>query len=126
MALSFVLKDEYAARSRKTLAMVARDGALVPTLWDFEVANALHSAAVRGRLTAAAHINALHGLAGLPVERDTRPVDWLRVTSLARDLSLSVYDASYLDLAIDRNLPLASLDDRLVKAAATAGAGLVR
>jgi predicted nucleic acid-binding protein len=41
------------------------------------------------------------------------------VLALARDHSLCVYDASYLELAIRSSLPLATLDDR-VRAAATA------
>lgn len=126
MALSFVLQDEFTPQSEETLRQIARSGAIVPPLWDYEVANALYSAERRGRLTAAAHANAIHGLAGLHVERDQRPVNWLRLTALARERELSVYDATYLDLALERNLPLASLDNRLLAAAAQAGVRIVR
>jgi predicted nucleic acid-binding protein len=40
---------------------------------------------------------------------------------LARTHSLSVYDATYLELARRRGRPLATLDDRLRAAAAAAG-----
>jgi predicted nucleic acid-binding protein len=121
MALSFVLADEFTAVSKRTLAGVAREGALVPVLWDFEVINGLRSAERRGRLTAAALTNAIHGLQGLRVERDHRPIDGLRLASLAREFDLSVYDAAYLALAIDADLPLASLDARLTSAGEAAG-----
>jgi predicted nucleic acid-binding protein len=121
MALSFVLADEFTSVSRRTLAALARDGAVVPALWDFEVLNALRSAERQGRLTSAALANAIHGLQGLPVERDRRPVDGLRLTSLAAEFDISVYDAAYLALALDANLPLASLDLRLNSAAKAAG-----
>lgn len=126
MAVSFVLADEFTAHSKRVLARVAADGALVPGQWDSEVLNALRSAEKRGRLSPAALANAVHGLAGLPIERDHAPVDGLRLTTLAREFELSVYDAMYLALALDRNLPLAALDVRLVAAAKRAGAQLVR
>jgi predicted nucleic acid-binding protein len=121
MALSFVLADEFTAVSKRTLAGVAREGALVPVLWDFEVINGLRSAERRGRLTAAALTNAIHGLQGLRVERDHRPIDALRLASLAAEFDISAYDAAYLALALDANLPLASLDVRLNSAAKAAG-----
>jgi predicted nucleic acid-binding protein len=126
MALSFVLADEFNSQSRRTLAAIALDGAVVPALWDFEVLNGLVSAERRGRLTAAAMTNAIHGLQGLPIERDGHLVDGLRLTSLAREFDLSVYDAAYLALALDADLPLASLDSRLASAAKAAGARLAK
>lgn len=44
--------------------------------------------------------------------------------SLARAHNLSASDAAYLDLAMRRGLPLASLDDKLKAAATAVGAGL--
>jgi len=41
--------------------------------------------------------------------------------ALARRYGLSSYDASYLELALRRSLPLASLDKDLMKAAQRAG-----
>ena len=43
------------------------------------------------------------------------------VFSLADRNGLTVYDASYLDLALRESLPLASLDNALRKAAVKAG-----
>jgi predicted nucleic acid-binding protein len=46
---------------------------------------------------------------------------WHDTMHLARAHNLSVYDASYLELALRRGLPLASLDDHLKEAAAAIG-----
>lgn len=43
---------------------------------------------------------------------------------LAREHRLSVYDAAYLELAIRRQLPLASLDRQLRAAAVASGVAL--
>jgi predicted nucleic acid-binding protein len=126
MALSFVIADEFTARSKRTLASVVSDGAIVPTLWTFEVLNAVLSAQLRGRLSPAAATNAIHGLEALPIERDGRAIDGVRLTALSREFELTAYDGAYLALALDANLPLATLDARLTKAATAAGVALMR
>ena len=45
---------------------------------------------------------------------------------LARRYELTVYDAAYLEVALRRNLPLATLDRRLREAAETMGVAVVR
>jgi predicted nucleic acid-binding protein len=47
------------------------------------------------------------------------------VTELARDLGLTAYDAAYVALAARRGLALATVDDRLRQAAASAGVEIV-
>jgi predicted nucleic acid-binding protein len=42
------------------------------------------------------------------------------VFALASRYDLTVYDAAYLDLAIRERLPLASLDDHLIRAGVSA------
>jgi len=46
---------------------------------------------------------------------------WLETMELANQYILSLYDASYLELALRRSLPLATLDSSLKKAAQLAG-----
>lgn len=121
MAMSFVLADEFTADSEHLLPLIARDGAVVPALWDFEVLNALRSAEKRGRLTEASVSHAIAGLSRLPIERDRRAVDGEHVVALSRSHGLSAYDAAYLQLAMVRRLPLATRDDSLRAAARRAG-----
>jgi predicted nucleic acid-binding protein len=58
-------------------------------------------------------------LGGLPVtvEQETPERMLKEIVSLAREQGLSTYDASYLDLAMRFDLPIATLDASLVKAA---------
>jgi len=46
--------------------------------------------------------------------------------SLARAHQLSSYDACYLDLALKRGLPLATLDKKLAHAAKTVGIEIIK
>ena len=62
-------------------------------------------------------------LAALPIAVDGKPRLHAvgNTLSLARDHNLSAYDAAYLELAMRRGLPLATLDDKLKTAALAAG-----
>ena len=125
MALSFVLADEFTVDSERALGSIATYGALVPALWEFEILNALRSAEKRGRITEAGIANALHGLEGLRIDIHREPINRPVVLALANRLDLSVYDASYAWVAMEANLPLATLDLKLSAAALSAGIALV-
>ena len=62
-------------------------------------------------------------LGSLPiaVDDETNNRAWGDVLSLARAQRLSAYDAAYLELALRRGLPLATLDDKLKTAASAVG-----
>lgn len=124
MAMSFVMVDENTSHSQRVLQLVATEGACVPGHWQYEIANALFAAERRGRLTEANVVHALQGLRQLPISHHSPPLSSLRVIALARQFGLSVYDAAYLDLALELNLPLATLDKELQQAAALAGVKL--
>jgi predicted nucleic acid-binding protein len=47
------------------------------------------------------------------------------VLQIAEDRGLTVYDAAYLELAVRRRMPLATLDEVLRKAAASAGVEVI-
>jgi predicted nucleic acid-binding protein len=55
------------------------------------------------------------------VDTATFPQALTETLRLARRHGLSSYDASYLELALRNGLPLATLDERLGKAARAAG-----
>jgi predicted nucleic acid-binding protein len=98
----------------------------VPSLWTLEVANALIVGERRGRATAAetARFLAILGTFPIAVDDETAARAWADTLHLARAHNLSTYDASYLELAIRRGLPLASLDGKLIAAAKTIGVPL--
>jgi len=66
-------------------------------------------------------------LSKLGIERDDEAVDraFTHLLALCRTHRLTSYDAIYLDLAIRRSLPLATLDDDLRKTAKKLGIGLL-
>jgi len=125
-ALAWCFPDEHATYPQSVLDALATTAAVVPSLWFLEVANALVVGERRGRCTAADITTWLGFLAALPIHTDpeTTARAWSGTLSLARTYNLSVYDASYLELAIRRNLPLAALDGKLKNAAAVAGVTL--
>lgn len=92
---------------------------VVPALWPFEVANSLLVLFRRKKILAEDRDRALGALARLPlVVDDEGPRLALgRISELAAEHGLSVYDATYLELAVRRKLPLASRDEALCKAA---------
>jgi predicted nucleic acid-binding protein len=65
-------------------------------------------------------------LATMPisVETLTSAQAWGSVLAIARAHNTSAYDAAYLELAIRRGLPLATVDSRLKTAATKAGVKL--
>jgi predicted nucleic acid-binding protein len=122
--LAWCFKDEATDWSRAMLQRV-RDGdsARVPAHWPTEVTNGLLVALRRKRLS----LDDVRGLTAdlqqLPIdpEHALAPAAAQRVLELAIQHNLTVYDAAYLDLALRLNLPLASLDVDLRKAATAAG-----
>jgi predicted nucleic acid-binding protein len=100
---------------------------VVPTLWPFEVANSLLVLVRRRRIRAIEREKALRALARLSFLVDDQG-PWLalgRISELASEQNLSVYDAAYLELAVRRSLPLASRDEALCRAARSCGVKLL-
>ena len=106
---------------------VERDGAWVPSLWQLEVANVLQMAVRAGRCDHAFRDRALAALAVFPIDTEhTRAAQvWGQILQLAERHDLTVYDATYLELAMRRSLPLATSDEALRAAAAREGVPLL-
>ena len=101
--------------------------ALVPTLWQLELANVLKTACTKGRLTQAQARQILDTLNQLPIEVDTAaPLGQRQLFELAMRYNLSSYDATYLELAMRHGLPLATQDEQLKLAAQMAGVDVVQ
>ncbi len=99
----------------------------VPSHWPVEVANAFRQGVRRNRITIAHRDAALATLALLPVAVDpeTGIHAWSATLGLSTRSTLTVYDATYLELALRRGLPLATLDRELRAAASAAGVPLL-
>jgi predicted nucleic acid-binding protein len=122
-ALSWCFEDEATPESDALFERVRDQGALVPGLWHVEVANVLLQAEKRGRITAGDVATRLELIAELPIATDTETTAraWREILALARAEGLTTYDASYLELAIRRGLPLQTKDEALIAAAGRSG-----
>jgi predicted nucleic acid-binding protein len=118
IALSWCFDDEATPASDAIFQQVRSDGAIVPTLWYLELGNSLLYAERRGRIASGDVAIRLDRIAKLPIETDTEVASraWREVLSLARIEGLTTYDATYLELAVRRGLPLATKDDALREA----------
>lgn len=126
MTLAGLLPDESSNAGLATLKRASEIGAWVPAIWHLEVANALQMGALRGRCSAAFVDQSLERLARVPIEVDaeTASRSWRDTLELARTEGLTLYDAAYLELALRRQIALASLDKQLVSAALRLGVNL--
>ena len=95
----------------------------VPALWPLEVANALTVLVRRRKLTEDDRQTGLGWLRALPIriDHEMASLAFSKLSELASTYQLSVYDASYLELAERRTLTLACQDGPLRKAAKRRG-----
>ena len=126
VTLAWIFEDEksgYAEAVRDRLSLAE---AFVPSIWPLEVANGLLVAERRKRLKEETSSRFSDVLGTLPIVADDgySTKSFSRVLLLARKHSLSSYDASYLEIAIRRGLPLATLDKQLKSAAKSVGVSL--
>ena len=124
VAINWVFADEDSRRTAPWLDRLARHGALVPPHFFLETGNAFVLAARRGRMSAEQLRSAGRLLDGLDLTIDALSMDEAGLhaaidvsVELAVREGLTVYDAAYLELAIRRALPLATLDAALEAAA---------
>ncbi len=123
--LSLALDDEDATFAESVIDAIARENAIVPTLFWYEIRNVLVMAERRKRIAAARTTAFLTDLTLLPFAVDDLPRE-AAVLDLARRRKLTVYDATYLELALRREVPLATLDQALAAAARKEGASLFK
>ena len=107
----------------------AGERAIVPALWQLEITNVLASVQRRGVLSAAEVEQGLRyfeGFLAAQVEIVSAIPGMREILRLARELSLTSYDALYVDLAGREGVPLATLDKNLRAMATKAGVALLK
>lgn len=126
-ALAWCFEDEITPAIDALMLQVANSGAVVPSIWRLEVANGLQSALRRGRLTEAKRDAMLAALADLDIVTDpeTDRYAWTATVRLAGRYALTIYDASYVELAQRLSLPLATLDTAMRDAGRLCGLSLL-
>lgn len=126
VTMSWCFPDEHDSYAQDVLKDLPGTAAAVPTLWPMEVANILLVGERRGRISQADSATFIGLLEGLPIRIDDETSEHAMKASLnlARAQGLSVYDATYLELALRRGLPIATLDAKLKLAASHLGVAL--
>ncbi len=128
VALSWLLEDAGAGQdyAGKVFDALASEGAeaRVPGIWGLEVANGIAKCEARGVLPGERSEAFLTALAATPItcDPDTYSRALTETLQLSRRYRICAYDASYLELALRTQLPLATLDVDLRRAARKAGA----
>jgi predicted nucleic acid-binding protein len=127
VALAWVYAEQATPAVLRLLDDVRLHGAWVPGLWRWEIANVLQLNVRRGRHPGNLRDDALATLALLPIKVDAEAdrQAWSATLHLAERHGLTVYDAAYLELALRRRLPLATLDRQLRAAATSDGVALL-
>ena len=124
VGLSWVHHDQATPETEKLLAEVETGTTVVvPSLWFLEIANGLLVLQRRKKLTGAERKSALDTLTGLSliVDEEAAQVAFGRTSELAEKHGLTIYDATYLEVALRRKLALASRDTALRDAAKRCG-----
>ena len=120
VAIAWAHSGQATASTQAMLEAIAAGAVFeVPSLWLLEVANALLVLRRRGRITERERRLAAERLLMLPhvVDGDGVSLEFTRLKDLEAKNGLSIYDAAYLELAVRRDLPLATKDGPLITAA---------
>jgi predicted nucleic acid-binding protein len=120
LALQWFLEDETGRQyGLSVLASLSAKRAMVPILWFYEGGNGLLMACRRKRFTFDQIDGFLTRLNALPIDAAQQvPTDVLELPAIAQKHGLTNYGAAYLALAMRLNLPLATTDADLRRAAA--------
>jgi predicted nucleic acid-binding protein len=126
VTMAWCFEDECDPLADAVLDVVGDMEVWVPSLWPIEVANVLLVAERRKRLKSADSARFIELLARLPIQVDGAGHERALgpVIAKGRELGLSAYDASYVDLAERRGATLATRDKKLMKVCRGAGIDL--
>jgi predicted nucleic acid-binding protein len=128
ITMAWCFDDEATPYTEDLLSWCAAGAAIhVASIWPMEVTNVLLNAQRKARVTEERIQEFLDVLFKLPIHID--PILMKRavydIRKLAQAHRLTSYDAAYLELALRKSLPMASLDSDLKKAALASGARLI-
>lgn len=128
VAMAWCFEDETNPYADAVLDSLIDNAALAPSIWPLEVGNVLLVAERRKRMSQSESMRFLELLSSLPIKIESFSEQRMfeAVLNLARKQRLSSYDATYLDLAMQTGLKLATLDQSLRKAADRCGMAIYR
>ena len=117
--MAWCFSDEESSYADEILNSLETLEALAPSIWPLELGNVLLVAERRKRLNKSDSIRFLSLINNLPIKvlQESPNRMTKEILALAREQQISTYDASYLDLAMRKGLPIATQDSGLKKAA---------
>ncbi|MCP5468861.1 MAG: type II toxin-antitoxin system VapC family toxin [Deltaproteobacteria bacterium] len=121
--MTWIFADEVTPQTQLIQERLLDQDAIVPSLWSIEVANVVLVATRRKRIKVSEWPEIFNGLNELPIIQDDQTFEQATKKSLhlANQHSISVYDATYLELAQRLQIPLATLDKKLKSTAKSIG-----
>lgn len=124
--VAWALDDENALGPDLLAQLATSESGIVPMHWILEVTNALRMAVRRRRLAPGDPPQILERIRNQPIDVDSETFvrAWLETPALAERHNLTTYDAAYLELAMRLDVPLATQDGELARAARTVGVPL--
>jgi predicted nucleic acid-binding protein len=119
VVMTWCFKDETSQYADLVLDRLEVSDGFVPSILSLEVCNVLLVAERKNRIGEADSARFIALLSELPIIVEQEPPERMikEIFALARKHKLSSYDASYLDLAMRKGLPIATLDKNLIAAA---------
>ena len=121
VTLAWFLKDERTPFTDTAFELLESAECWVPFLWRLEFPNALLFAERKKRVGREQRLEILDNAAQLFLRTDNGLPDIRSLSALAERRGLTVYDASYLELALRLGSDLITLDRDLADAAAVEG-----
>lgn len=119
VVMAWCFEDETSPYADHILDQLDLCTGFVPSIWPLEVCNFLLVAERKKRIGEADSTRFISLLSELPIIVEQEPPERMikEIFALARKHNLSSYDASYLDLAMRKGLPIATLDKNILAAA---------
>lgn len=127
VTIAWCFKDEENAYSDQVLELLNKSEALVPDLWLLEICNVLVLAEKHGKIKIADSTRFMELLLNLPVKIE-EALNFNQASSIlniSRQYHLTSYDATYLELALRKGIPLATQDHALRRASQKSGVRLI-
>lgn len=127
LAAAWLLHEANAVPTAALVGILSTEPILVPAHWPTELGNALRRA-VRTKRIVAAEIDPIVErltLLDINIASPAAASDIGHFVHFALKHQLSVYDAAYVRLAAERQIPLATLDDAMKAAARKIGVAVI-
>ncbi len=123
VVLAWYFEEDQTPAALDILTQIEADGLLVPPLWWSELENGLVIGERRGRRTVDESAAFFELVRALPITTDAAPAGQLgnNILTIARQHQLTAYDATYVELAVRTQSPLATFDAAIRRCALQAG-----